>query len=108
MQPIKLIITILFLIFIAAFAVLNKGSVSVSYYDLHLVKQSLMVPLILVSLVPFVLGFVLAWSFTLLNRVKLKTAINKRNRTITSLNEELDRLKSHSKTSEPVSSSSGD
>lgn len=108
MSPIKFLISILFLICIAAFAVLNRDSVPVFYYDLQFIKQSLEVPLILVGLLPFVLGFVLAWSFTILNRVKSKTAINKRNRTITSLNEELDRLKSPSKTSEPVSSSPGD
>jgi len=108
MSSIKFIIAILFLIFIAAFTVVNRHSVPVFFYDLQLVKQSLEVPLILVALIPFVLGFVLAWSFTVLNRVKSKTIINKRNRTIASLNEELDRLKSHSKISEPVGSSPGD
>jgi uncharacterized integral membrane protein len=108
MSSIKFIISIVFLIIIAAFTVVNRHSVPVNYYDLQLVKQSMEVPMILVALAPFVLGFVLAWSFTVLNRVKSKTMINKRNRTISSLNEELDKLKSHSKISEPVGSSSGD
>ncbi len=107
MSSIKFVISILFLILIAAFTVVNRHSVPVNFYDLQLVKQSLELPLILVALTPFVLGFVLAWSFTVLNRVKSKTVINKRNRTIASLNAELDKLKSHSKISESVSSSSG-
>jgi uncharacterized integral membrane protein len=108
MTSIKFIISILFLIFIAAFTVVNRHSVPVNYYDLQMVKQTIEVPLILVALTPFVLGFVLAWSFTVLNRVKSKTMINKRNRAITSLTEEVDRLKSHSKISEPVGSAPGD
>lgn len=104
MSSIKFIISILFLIFIAAFAVLNRDSVPVFYYDLHLVKQSVEVPLVLVVLVPFVMGFVLAWSVMVVNRVKSKAMINKRNRTIASLNEELDRLKTNSQISEPVGS----
>ncbi len=102
MPAIKFIISILFLILIAAFAVVNKDSVPVSYYDLHMAKQTVEIPLILVALTPFVMGFLLAWSFTFVGRVKSKAAIGKRNRTIASLEEELERLKSHSKISESV------
>ena len=100
MPAIKFIVSILFLIVIAAFAVVNKDSVPVAYYDLHMVKQTIEIPLILVALTPFVLGFLLAWSFTILNRVKSKAAICKRNRTIASLEEDLERLKTHAKASE--------
>ena len=99
MSAIKFIISILFLILIAAFAVVTKDSVDVAYYDLHMAKQTVEIPLILVALTPFVLGFLLAWSLTILNRVKSKAAIGKRNRTIASLEEDLERLKSHTKTS---------
>ena len=100
MSAIKFIISILFLILIAAFAVVNKDSVPVAYYDLHMAKQTVEIPLILVALTPFILGFLLAWSLTILNRVKSKAVIGKRNRTIASLEEDLERLKSHTKTSE--------
>ncbi len=102
MSAIKFIISILFLIVIAAFAVVNRHSVSVFYYDLHMAKQMMEAPLIIVALIPFVLGFLLAWTFSIIGQVKSKATIGKRNRTIASLNEDLDRLKSHSKTSEPV------
>ena len=102
MAAIKFIISILFLILIAAFAVVNRDSVAVAYYDLHMAKQTIDIPLILVALTPFVLGFLLAWSFTILNRIKSKAAIGKRNRTIASLEEDLERLKSHTKASESV------
>lgn len=102
MSAIKFIISILFLILIAAFAVVNRDSVPVAYYDLHMTKQIFEMPLILVALIPFVLGFLLAWSFTFVSRVKSRAAISKRNRTIASLNDELDRLKSPSKISGSV------
>ncbi len=102
MSAIKFIISILFLILIAAFAVVNKDSVDVAYYDLHMAKQTIEIPLILVALTPFLLGFLLAYSLTILNRVKSKAAISKRNRIIASLEEDLERLKSQAKASEPV------
>ena len=102
MPAIKFIISILFLILIAAFAVVNSDSVPVAYYDLHMAKQTIEIPLIFVALTPFLLGFLLACSFTFLNRVKSKAAIGKKNRTIASLEEDLERLKSQTKTSESV------
>lgn len=97
MSAIKFIISILFLIVIAAFSVVNRHSVSVFYYDLHTAKQMMEAPLIVVTLIPFVLGFLLAWTFSLVGQVKSKATIGKRNRTIASLNQDLDRLKSHTK-----------
>ncbi len=93
MSVIKFIISILFLIFIAAFAVVNRHSVEVFYYDLHLAKQMIEAPMIIVGLIPFVLGFLLAWTFTLASQVKSKAAIRRRNRAIASLEQELARLK---------------
>jgi len=102
MSAIKLIIALLFLIAIAAFAAANLHAVSVYYYDLHMEKQTVEILLIFVALIPFVLGFFLAWSFTFVNRVKSKVAIGKRNRTIASLEGDVERLKSNSKASESV------
>lgn len=61
--------------------------------------------MIIVGLVPFVLGFLLAWTFTVVSQVKSKAAIGKRNRTIACLEQDVARLKpTPPKTSEsPVS-----
>ena len=88
----------------AAFAVVNRHSVEVFYYDLHMAKQMIEAPMIIVGLIPFVLGFLLAWTFTVVSQVKSKAAIGKRNRTIAGLEQDVARLKPASKTSEsPVS-----
>jgi uncharacterized integral membrane protein len=100
MSVIKFILSILFFILIAAFAVVNRHSVAVFYYDFKMAKQMIEAPLIIVGLIPFILGFLLAWSFTIVNQVKSKAAIGKRNRTIKSLEEDVERLKPHNKTSE--------
>ncbi|VAX32605.1 hypothetical protein MNBD_NITROSPINAE05-367 [hydrothermal vent metagenome] len=100
MSVIKFIIAILFLIAIAAFAVVNRHSVEVYYYDLQLAKQMIEAPMIIVGLVPFIMGFLLAWSFTVVSQVKSKAAIGKRNRTIAGLEQDVERLKPTPKTSE--------
>ena len=102
MSATKLIISIIFFIVIAGFAAVNLHSVSVYYYDLHMAKQTVEILLILVALIPFILGVFLTWSFTFVGRIKSKAAIGKRNRTIASLEEDLERLKSHTKASESV------
>jgi uncharacterized integral membrane protein len=102
MSAIKFIISILFLIIIAAFAVVNRDSVPVAYYDLNMAKQTIEAPLIIVTLVPFVLGFLLAWTFAVVGQVKSKAAIGKRNRAIASLEQDVERLKPRTKTSESV------
>jgi uncharacterized integral membrane protein len=99
MSAIKLIVSILFVILVAAFAVINQHSISVNYYDLQMAKQTIEAPVIVVALGPFVIGFLLAWSFTVVSRVKSKAAIGKRNRAIVSLEQDVERLKSHSKAS---------
>jgi uncharacterized integral membrane protein len=104
MSVIKFIISILFLIAIAAFAVVNRHSVEVHYYDLHMTEQVIEAPMIIVGLIPFVLGFLLAWTFTVVSQVKSKAAIGKRNRTIAVLEQDVARLKPTTRTSEsPVS-----
>jgi uncharacterized integral membrane protein len=100
MSVIKFIISILFLIAIAAFAVVNRHSVEVFYYDLNMGKQMLEAPLIIVVLTPFVLGFLLAWTFAVVGQVKSKAVIGKRNRVIASLEEDVERLKPRTKISE--------
>ena len=99
MSVIKFIIAIIFLIAIAAFAVVNRHSVEVFYYDLQMAKQMIEAPLIIVGLIPFMLGFLLAWTFTIVSQVKSKAAIGKRNRAIKSLEKDVQRLTPDGKTS---------
>jgi uncharacterized integral membrane protein len=99
MSVIKFIIAILFLIAIAAFAVVNRHSVEVFYYDLQLAKQMIEAPMIIVGLIPFIMGFLLAWSFTVVSQVKSKAAIGERNRTIAGLEQDVERLKPTTETS---------
>ena len=49
--------------------------------------------MIIVGLIPFMLGFLLAWTFTVVSQVKSKAAIGKRNRTIAGLEQDVARLK---------------
>ena len=81
------------LIVIASFAVQNMGSVAISYYDFKLQLHSIELPLMVVVVVPLVLGFLMAWFMGILDRFKLKSKLRKQNKSITSMEEELDRLK---------------
>lgn len=107
MQALKLIIIILLVILIASFAVENMGSVSIKYYDTSLEVQSMDVLLIWVVGIPFVLGFLLGGSWGILRRIKLRTTVKGQDRTISSLQDNLERLNSRpesAKTAEMVAS----
>ncbi len=108
MTAIKFITAIVFLIFIAAFSVVNMESVPVSFYNYKFAVEKLEVPLIFVVLVPFVIGFLLAWFFALVARIKLKTTLMRKNRTIENLSKELEQLKSPSRISDPVGTLNAD
>lgn len=93
MPAIKFIISILLLIVIASFAVKNMGSVELSYYDLKLQLHTVELPLMVVLVVPLVLGFLIAWFMGMFDRFKLKSTIRQQKRSISSMEEELERLK---------------
>lgn len=93
MVAVKFIIFILFLIVITLFATQNMGAVQVGYYDLSFQVQTTQLPVMLVVLLPFVAGFILAWLFNLVSKFKLKSTLRRQNKTIQNLEEELVRLK---------------
>jgi uncharacterized integral membrane protein len=93
MPAIKFVLCILLLIVIASLAVKNMSSVEFNYYDLQLQLHSIELPLMVVLLFPLFLGFLIAWFMDLLDRFKLKSIIRQQNRSISSMEEELENLK---------------
>ena len=93
MPAIKFVLSILLLILIASFAVKNMGSVEFNYYDLRLELHSIELPLMVVLVIPLVLGLLIAWFMDLFDRFKLKSIIRQQNRSISSMEEELENLK---------------
>lgn len=94
MPAIKFILSILLLIVIASFAVQNMDSVKINYYDLKLDLHTIELPLMVVLVIPLVLGFLIAWFMGMFDRFKLKSTIRQQNRSISSMEEELELLKS--------------
>ncbi len=93
MSAIKFILSILLLIVIASFAVQNMGSVEISYYDIKFQLHTLELPLMVMVVIPLIFGFLIAWFLGMLERFKLKSRIRKQSKSISNLEEELDRLK---------------
>ena len=93
MPAIKFVLSILLLIVIASFSVKNMGSVEFNYYDLQLQLQSIELPLMVVLVIPLVLGLLIAWFMDFFDRFKLKSIIRQQNRSISSMEEELENLK---------------
>ena len=93
MIAIKFIIFILFLTLVALFSAKNMGPVDIHYYDLNLQLQSISLPAMVVILVAFGTGFLLAWFIESVLRIKLKVTVRKLNKTIRSLEKELEKLK---------------
>ncbi|MFQ5450115.1 MAG: lipopolysaccharide assembly LapA domain-containing protein [Nitrospinaceae bacterium] len=96
MPTFKFIISILFLILVASFAVNNMNSVPVVYYDYKLETHTLQLPLMVVIIIPFILGFILAWIMGIFSKLKLKSSVMKKNRALESMQEEMDRVMPHS------------
>ena len=93
MPAIKFVLSIFLLIVIASFAVKNMGTVELSYYDLKLQLHLVELPLMVALLIALIFGFLIAWFMGMLGHFKLKSTIRKQNRYISSMEEELDRLK---------------
>jgi uncharacterized integral membrane protein len=93
MPAIKLIIYFLMAIIIGSFAVQNMTSVEINYYDFGLNLHTIELPLVTVVIIPLGLGLLGAWFMWLTNWLKMRMVISKQNKTISSMEEELDKLK---------------
>jgi uncharacterized integral membrane protein len=93
MPAVKLIIYFLMAIIIGSFAVQNMTSVEINYYDFGLNLHTLELPLVTVVIIPLGLGLLGAWFMWLTNWLKMRMIISKQNKTISSMEEELDKLK---------------
>ena len=93
MSAFKFILIILFLIVISVFAVKNMDMVEVSFYDFELNSHDVKVPLLIVVLCSLGLGFLLAWVDGLVARMRLRAVIRKDERTIETLESDLNKLK---------------
>jgi uncharacterized membrane protein YciS (DUF1049 family) len=93
MPAVKLITYFLLAIFIGSFAVQNMTSVEINYYDFHLNLHTLELPLVTVVIIPLGLGLLGAWLMWLASWLKMRMVIIKQNKTISSMEKELDKLK---------------
>jgi uncharacterized integral membrane protein len=93
MPAVKLIIYFLMAILIGSFAVHNMTSVEINYYDFRLNLHTLKLPLVTVVMIPLGLGLLGAWFMWLASWLKMRMVISKQNKTISSMKEELDKLK---------------
>jgi len=93
MPAVKLIIYFILAILIGSFAVQNMTSVEINYYDFRLNLHTLELPLVTVVMIPLGLGLLGAWFMWLTSWLKMRMVIRKQNKTISSMEEELDKLK---------------
>jgi uncharacterized integral membrane protein len=93
MPAVKLIIYLLMAILIGSFAVQNMTSVEINYYDFRLHLNTIKLPLVTVVIIPLGLGLLAAWFMWLTSWFKMRMVISKQNKTISFMEEELDKLK---------------
>ena len=93
MPAVKLIFYFLMTILIGSFAVQNMASVEINYYDFGLKLHSLELPLVTVVIIPLGLGLLGAWFMWLSSWLEMRMVIRKQNKTISSMEEELENLK---------------
>ena len=93
MPAVKLIFYFLMAILIGSFAVHNMTSVEINYYDFGLNLHSLELPLVTVVIIPLGLGLLGAWFMWLSSWLQMRMVIRKQNKTISSMEEELEKLK---------------
>ena len=105
MPAIKLIIYCLLAILIGSFAVHNMTAVEVNYYDFRLNLHTLELPLVTAVLIPLGLGLFCAWCLWLSSWLKMRMVIRKQNKTISSMEEELEKLRDTPKIHTQVESS---
>lgn len=81
------------------------ASVEVNYYDFRLNLKTLELPLVTVFIIPLGLGLLVAWCMWLSSWVKMRMVIRKQNKTISSMEEELEKLRNTPQLPDQVESS---
>ena len=71
----------------------NMTSVEINYYDFRLNLHTMGLPLVTVVMIPLGLGLLGAWFMWLTSWLKMRIVIRKQNKTISAMEEELDKLK---------------
>ena len=89
----KLILLILFTIFVAMFSVDNVHTVEVHYHDLRWHEQSISLPMNILVLGSFALGFFFTFLFTVFGKMRLKSQVRRKSREVVALQKDIDRLK---------------
>ena len=105
MPAIKLIIYFFAAVVIGSFAVQNMTSVEVNYYDLRFNLRTFELPLVTAVMIPLGLGLFCAWCLWLSSWIKMRMVIRKQNKTISSMEEELKKLRNTPQISDQVESS---
>lgn len=101
MSAFKLIFLVLFVILVAMFTVLNGNTVEVHYYDLGFHVQSIALPMTILVLGSFVMGFLLALLFTVFGKMRLKSQVRRKSKEVVSLQRDIDRLRPSSVSGHP-------
>lgn len=90
---VKIVVFLIFLTVVVTFIVKNMAPVDLYYYNYKFQLQSVRVPLLVVILTSFVLGYLIAWMFGFVSRMQLKSQTRKQTRTIQDMNTEMQKLK---------------
>ena len=91
---VKSIVAICLLIVIVSLAVKNMNTVELGYYNYKFQSQSVQYPLLVVIAISLAVGFAFAWSIGFFKQIKLKSTIRKQDKSLESLREEIEKLKS--------------
>tara|TARA_B100000686_G_scaffold349174_1_gene441924 strand:+ start:3812 stop:4102 length:291 start_codon:yes stop_codon:yes gene_type:complete len=94
MPAAKIIISILLLMLVATFAVMNMSLVQIQYYDFQFDKRILELPLLVVIFASLLIGFTIAWFGSSVRKIRLISSLRKSERAIRSLTEQVEKYKS--------------
>ena len=89
MPTLKYVLFIALIILVSIFAAKNMHTVEVHFFGGYLADYTVKVPTIILILVSFALGLIIAWLFELFTRLKFKTQLRMKQRKIEGLEKEL-------------------
>ena len=95
MPAAKITFSILLLMVVVTFSVMNMNLVQIQYYDFQLHKQVLELPLLIVMFVSLLVGFVLSWFTGSLKQMRLKSLLRKSERAVRLLRDQVEKYKAN-------------